>query len=308
MAKHDAVVTGTGNPACDVAAIQAAVDRGGSILLKGTFDFGTDGHVILKTDVKIRGEEGGGVPRTWIKGGFVPFAGGYDPQEFDDRNPTAEGISIERWPASFIIEDIGFENPKWAAILIGATTGTMIRGCHIIGGRPMNFDQTQPIDHAFSSGIVVADGSVYWPYLTRHYHYGRNIISGDMIVTISPDNFHFRWKECEKTLKTRLYLSPDPEKPVIVGVGDEPESSVLNICIDLFKPSNTVKIDIYKYDALSAFLRHAFYVLLKKTEFIRPRVIIRGTGSLENILSGYQYMILKEAFIDAGAREVVFDD
>lgn len=43
------VVVGTGNPLIDVPAVQYAVDQGGTVLLKGTFDFGTDSgnHIIV---------------------------------------------------------------------------------------------------------------------------------------------------------------------------------------------------------------------------------------------------------------------
>jgi hypothetical protein len=43
------VVVGTGNPLIDVPAVQHAVDQGGTVLLKGTFDFGTDSgnHIIV---------------------------------------------------------------------------------------------------------------------------------------------------------------------------------------------------------------------------------------------------------------------
>src|SRR5690348_9143049 len=36
---HPTIVRGTGNPAIDVAAVQAAVNQGGSVILKGHFSF-----------------------------------------------------------------------------------------------------------------------------------------------------------------------------------------------------------------------------------------------------------------------------
>lgn len=38
--KFDLVINGMGDPKADVKAVQKAVDKGGSILLKGSFDFG----------------------------------------------------------------------------------------------------------------------------------------------------------------------------------------------------------------------------------------------------------------------------
>ena len=53
---YDSVVTGNNNPELDVKAIQDAVDKGGTVLLKGTFNFGQKGEVIIKNDIEISGE------------------------------------------------------------------------------------------------------------------------------------------------------------------------------------------------------------------------------------------------------------
>jgi hypothetical protein len=88
-------VVGTGNPLVDVPAVQAAVDEGGTVLLKGTFDFGADAgnHIIVpgragaaqdakgtstvfiyQKDVIIFGEKGPqGELLTTIKNGMPAF-------------------------------------------------------------------------------------------------------------------------------------------------------------------------------------------------------------------------------------------
>jgi hypothetical protein len=60
MTQADSVVISTGDPTLDVPAVQAAVDRGGTVLLKGTFDFGESDGVSIKTDVEVCGETVGG--------------------------------------------------------------------------------------------------------------------------------------------------------------------------------------------------------------------------------------------------------
>jgi hypothetical protein len=55
-------------------AVQKALDQGGSVLLKGTFDFGKDGKVKISKDVSIYGETNAqGAPITKIQGGFWTF-------------------------------------------------------------------------------------------------------------------------------------------------------------------------------------------------------------------------------------------
>ena len=95
-----AVVVGTGNPLVDVPAVQAAVNEGGTVLLKGTFDFGSDAgnHIIVpgragaaqdvkgtstvfiyQRDVTILGEVGPqGELLTTIKNGMPAFWIGWD--------------------------------------------------------------------------------------------------------------------------------------------------------------------------------------------------------------------------------------
>ena len=50
---YDSEVTGNENPELDVKAVQEAVDKGGSVLLKGTFDFGNKGQVKITKDAEI---------------------------------------------------------------------------------------------------------------------------------------------------------------------------------------------------------------------------------------------------------------
>lgn len=44
-------VMGQSNPATDIQAVQAAVDQGGTVLLKGTFDFGDKGRVDIEATI-----------------------------------------------------------------------------------------------------------------------------------------------------------------------------------------------------------------------------------------------------------------
>ncbi|MDB4442700.1 hypothetical protein N9219_04705, partial [bacterium] len=71
---YDSVVTGNNNPELDVKAVQEAVDKGGSVLLKGRFNFGQKGRVNIKNDIDVIGEsDSQGQPLTKITGGFWTF-------------------------------------------------------------------------------------------------------------------------------------------------------------------------------------------------------------------------------------------
>jgi hypothetical protein len=119
------IVRPTGSFPLDTHNVQAAVDQGGTVLLKATdvtghpmaFNFGppdpvTGGGVALTTDVTILGERVG--PRmTTIAGGYHPFVG--------------------QTPAKTHIEGLDFEAPLAAPIILLASTGAEIVGNHING-------------------------------------------------------------------------------------------------------------------------------------------------------------------------------
>jgi hypothetical protein len=124
VSADDEVITlvGTGDPNIDVPAVQAAVDQGGTILLKGTFDFGT-GTVYITTTVTIRGE---GSENTKICGGG--HVGGHYSME------TSAFMSMEG--ANPTIEEIWFDGAAFAAIYLFSCNGATIRNNKITGVIP----------------------------------------------------------------------------------------------------------------------------------------------------------------------------
>ena len=80
------VVTGANDPTIDLPAVQAAVNAGGMVRLRGTFDFGTAGRVLVHNDVDIGGEtDVHGAPVTTIRGGewcfFTPYPPAMPPDQ-----------------------------------------------------------------------------------------------------------------------------------------------------------------------------------------------------------------------------------
>ena len=80
------VVVGTGNPDVDVPAVQAAVDQGGEVILRGHFSFdrpptvptatafvGGFATVLVSRAVVISGTQDGDRERATIEGGTTPF-------------------------------------------------------------------------------------------------------------------------------------------------------------------------------------------------------------------------------------------
>jgi hypothetical protein len=123
------VVVGTGNPDVDVPAVQAAVDRGGEVILQGHFSFnrpptvptatpfvGGLATVLVSQAVAISGTQDGEM--TSIEGGTTPFY-------------------VEAPGAPVTIQRLRFIRPKGDAILVYGVSGLMIASCRIDGVEPL---------------------------------------------------------------------------------------------------------------------------------------------------------------------------
>jgi len=155
----DQVVYPTGNHHKDVDNVQAAVDQGGTVLLKATnadgqptaFEFGNGGGFYITDDVTIFGERSGSAMTT-IRGGLAPvrcFA-----------------------PVYLAVSGIHFEGPRSCAIYIGASAGADLSSNVITGVIGTRFapkiTKGQGIwivalggnPYAISGSIVIADNTI----------------------------------------------------------------------------------------------------------------------------------------------------
>lgn len=122
-------VVGQNNPAIDIQAVQKAVDQGGIVNLKGTFDFGDEGRVNITKDVKIIGESSPNDPVTKIKGGLWALHSPLPAQ----LPPSAPGPKI-------MIQSIHFDGALGIAIHLAYSSGTTITGNKITNLRPKASD------------------------------------------------------------------------------------------------------------------------------------------------------------------------
>jgi hypothetical protein len=124
-AEAQITIVGQNNPTIDVQAVQRAVDQGGPINLKGTFDFGNEGRVNITKDVQIIGETNHKGPVTKIKGGFWTLHSPLPTQ----LPPTAPGPKIK-------IQGIHFDGALWAPVLLAYSSGATISNNKITNLRP----------------------------------------------------------------------------------------------------------------------------------------------------------------------------
>ena len=134
------VVIGTGNPAVDVPAVQAAVNLGGEVLLRGHFSFDRPptiptalqavGIPLAKATILIsKAVAISGARDVSIEAGTIPFF----------VNAPGATVTIQR---------VHFVRPTKSAILVYAVSGLVIASCRIKG--------IVPLPNVASSGIGIS--------------------------------------------------------------------------------------------------------------------------------------------------------
>ncbi len=146
----DQTVIGTGNPAQDVANVQKAVEVGGTVLLRGHFDFGDDGQVKLRRSVRIRGEKDtDGNPTTVISGGRWTF---YSPLPVPGAPPAGKGPVVA-------VHAIHFRRASGTPMHFTYVGGLDIRGCVVSEIRPQELKRewSEGDTMEFAAGVVVGN-------------------------------------------------------------------------------------------------------------------------------------------------------
>jgi hypothetical protein len=159
------VVVGTDNAAIDVPAVQAAVNQGGEVILKGRFSFDTaptvhtalaggysNAMVLISREVAISGGRGDEDEMTIIRGGTIPFY-------------------VAAPSAQVTIQGLRYVRPKTAAVFVYAANGLVITFCRI--------DGVEPQPPFVSNGIAVLTSAL--PNLTNPGTPGN--LAGTLLIT-----------------------------------------------------------------------------------------------------------------------------
>jgi hypothetical protein len=129
-AEAQTAIVGQNNPSVDIQAVQKAVDQGGTVNLKGTFDFGNEGRVNITKDVKIVGEtDSKGASATKIKGGFWTF-----------HSPLPTKLPPDVSGPKITIQSIHFDGALWSPIQLAYCSGATISNNKITNLQPKPMD------------------------------------------------------------------------------------------------------------------------------------------------------------------------
>lgn len=128
------VVVGTGNPDIDVPAVQAGVDQGGDVVLRGHFSF--DRPPTVPT-----APQGFYPPAMVLVSKAVTISAARDERDDDREMTTIEAGTIpfyvEAPGAAVTIQGLRFVRPKSDAVLVYAVSGLVIASCKIEGVEPL---------------------------------------------------------------------------------------------------------------------------------------------------------------------------
>jgi hypothetical protein len=142
----------SGNPAKDVAAVQAAVDAGGTVRLAGRFEFGERGRVVIRRSVLIVGE-----PGTRIQGGFWTFF-----------SPLPEALPPIPGP-KIAIRNIHFDGALWMPINIAYASDLEVTGNRITNVRPHPYPRPNLPNLQTMQGLMFGTFAAYADSTKRSY-------------------------------------------------------------------------------------------------------------------------------------------
>jgi len=167
LAQGPAVVDGLNDPARDPARVQSAVDRGGAVVLRGTFDFGDIGSISIRRDVEILGEMSSGQVSTRIKGGKWSF-----------HSPLPGMLPPAEPGPSITIRGIHFDGASWTPIHIAYARRVVVADNRITGVRPV----PSPAPILGREGLFLQQGVSLGPALSFPGAYPAGSLTGEVRI------------------------------------------------------------------------------------------------------------------------------
>jgi len=168
-AEAQITIAGQNNPTVDIQAVQKAVDEGGTVNLKGTFDFGDKGRVNITKDVKIVGEiDPKGSPLAKIKGGFSTF-----------HSPLPSQLPPEVPGPKITVQNIHFDGALGWPIYLAYSSGATIANNIMTNVRPMPI----PAPMFGRTGVFLQEAIVCGPFLEKGSKYQPGAFTGQLTIT-----------------------------------------------------------------------------------------------------------------------------
>ena len=134
--------------------VQTAVDKGGTVELRGNFDFGSEGRIKITKTVRIQGiADRLGEPETTISGGFWTF---HSPLPYEGAPPADAGPLIT-------VRNLRFKGARCTPLHFPYAGGVDVSGCTVTDVRPepVGIEWTKGDTLDFQAGIIVGNRIVH---------------------------------------------------------------------------------------------------------------------------------------------------
>jgi hypothetical protein len=185
------VITGKNNEEFDVKAVQEAVDKGESVLLKGTFNFGQKGRVNIKNDTEIMGEsDSDGKPLTKIRGGFWTF---HSPLPSTELPLPGPGPKVT-------IKNIHFDGATWTPMHFPYISGAEISGNRITNVQPFGV----PVKWSGGDNLLVNAGMLFGTRFAHREKILPGAVMGNLIV--NNNEIDLKCKNPESTMGQGVFF------------------------------------------------------------------------------------------------------
>ena len=140
------------------------------------------------------------------------------------------------------------------------------------------------------------------------FHLLVHALTPDVSIRIDPDRFEFSAAGRAATLEPVLYLTGTAPDQRIAAVGDSVAPPGPYTRLAFLDPSLPSEGPVTRLEALEAFLRYGFALVLKRVLLARPSVTVSGADSLSVALGDGAEEVLARALESAGAHQVTFAD
>jgi hypothetical protein len=130
-------------------------------------------------------------------------------------------------------------------------------------------------------------------------------------IIVNKENITFKFCDDTISLLPLIVLESSDGKETVQSVGTDISSGVGLKKIFLFESTNREFCN-NKKQALEVFFSYGMQQIQKKRsfihQFIRPIVKVSGMEELNELLLGYQYYLIEDSLLYAGARKIIFID
>jgi hypothetical protein len=129
----------------------------------------------------------------------------------------------------------------------------------------------------------------------------RALITNDIQVTVSPSSVTLERGGRAVTLDPYLYYSRAGAASKLVAVGQAPKSGVVDR-VDVFDARSDARAGLGVEAALATYFTAALKLVPTGMVAVRPRVMVRGAGSLRRGLGSDPGVLISTAFKTAGVH------